>query len=283
MESKRYIELGLFLKSRRERLKPADFGLLFTGRRRTPGLRREEVALLAGIGLTWYTWLEQGRPIQVSSYTLECLSRVFSWNEEERNHVYRLAQLVPPVLPLRPGRPPESLQRLLDQLEGFPTLVADQSWGVVAWNQAATVVFGDLATMDERERNILWAVFAVPSYRHLMLDWEVHARNLVARFRSSFVQRIDDPRISQLVNELQTVSPEFACWWRDQEVQAQNEKQKRLQLPSGKILCFDILSLSVADVPGLTMIAHIPQRGTGTLEALTEILKKKPTPIRSWL
>jgi hypothetical protein len=207
-------ELGGFLKSRRARMTPEEAGLPPGARRRTPGLRREEVAQLAGIGLTWYTWLEQGRPIQVSSYVLDCLSRAFRLNGQERAHLYRLANQPLPKDGLSgPAAAGPALQHVLDSLGTCPSMITDRRWTVVAWNAAAALVFGDFTSMNERERNIVWAVFAVGRYRELMCDWQAHAKSLIARFRAACGTYADDPWLSELVGDLQAGSPEFAAWW----------------------------------------------------------------------
>jgi hypothetical protein len=272
-ESRRYVELGNFLKARRARLSPAAVGLPPGHQRRTPGLRREEVAQLAGIGLTWYTWLEQGRPIQVSSYVLECLSRVFYLNQDERLHLYVLARLLPPAHRLETAKAVSpALQNVLDTLKQCPSMITDDYWNVVAWNKEACLVFGDFSAMSDRERNVVWAVFAVDAYRDLMADWELHAKSLVARFRASFAKLVDDPWMASLVSDLQGRSPEFDQWWRMHEIQANSEKYKRLVMPDGTVLDFEINNFTVSDGSGLHMIVHSPKPGTPTRRTLQALL-----------
>jgi hypothetical protein len=272
-ESARYAELGGFLKARRARLSPAEVGLPEGNRRRTPGLRREEISQLAGISLTWYTWLEQGRPIQVSSYVLECLSRAFRLDGQERLHLYALARISPPSRdPGPPERASPALWRVLDRLDPCPSMITDRRWSAVAWNAAARAVFGDFEAMDERERNVVWAVFAEDRYRALMVDWELHAKALVARFRAACEGYAEDPWLLAMVEDLRERSPEFAGWWSLHEIQANGEKTKRLDHPTAGLLDFEINSFSAADGSGLTMIVHVPRPGTGTEERIRKLL-----------
>lgn len=159
-EITRYKELADFLKTRRSKVSPSQAGLSSSIRRRTPGLRREEIAQLAGIGITWYTWLEQGRPIQVSAQVVESLSRVLFLDKEERNHLYQLANLPLPIDTLTPQETVTPiLQHVLDSLYLSPAILINQRWNVIAWNQAACIVLGDFLHMSDRERNIVWAMF----------------------------------------------------------------------------------------------------------------------------
>ena len=179
-------ELADFLKTRRAKISPSQAGLSSASRRRTPGLRREEVAQLAGIGMTWYTWLEQGRNIHVSAQVIESLSRVLLLNEQERIYLYRLSNK---PLPLekpecKSGVSP-ILQHVLDNLVLCPSFYADQRWNVIAWNKAACLIFGDFMKMNDRQRNIVWGMFTDVYYRQLYVHWETHAKSLVGRFRST--------------------------------------------------------------------------------------------------
>jgi len=179
-------ELADFLKTRRAKISPSQAGLSSASRRRTPGLRREEVAQLAGIGMTWYTWLEQGRNIHVSAQVIESLSRVLLLNEQERIYLYRLSNK---PLPLekpecKSGVSP-ILQHVLDNLVLCPSFYADQRWNVIAWNKAACLIFGDFMKMNDRQRNIVWGMFTDVYYKKLYVHWETHAKSLVGRFRST--------------------------------------------------------------------------------------------------
>ena len=185
-EKYRYEELADFLKTRRSRILPSQVGLPEGPRRRTSGLRREEVAQLAGIGLTWYTWLEQGRPIRVSEQVIESLARVLLLDRQECRHLYMLAnQPLPPDIQEYGGTVSPILQHVLDSLTLCPSFIADQRWNVVAWNRAACAVLGDFHTMNVRQRNVVWAMFTDDYFKLLYADWEKNAKSLLGRFRST--------------------------------------------------------------------------------------------------
>lgn len=203
-EEHRRRELADFLKTRRANISPSQAGLPDGSRRRTPGLRREEVAQLAGVGLTWYTWLEQGRPIQASAQVIDNLARVLLLDRQERIHLCRLAnQPIPADISERPPVASPTLRHLLDSLPLCPSMIADRHWNVVAWNRAARMIFGKFSEAGEsgesgesgemglRERNIVWAMFADDRYKTLFTDWELHARELLGRFRATCGQYVE--------------------------------------------------------------------------------------------
>src|SRR6266545_1817139 len=203
-DSLRRKELAAFLRSRRERVTPEQVGLPTYGRRRTPGLRREEVAQLAGIGITWYTWLEQGRDIQVSVNVLERIAHALRLDGAERAHLFMLAHnRPPPVAALQRAHVTPAHQRLLESLAG-PAYLATPRWDVVAWNTALSAVFGDLTAIPVERRNMLWLVFASADHRATIPDWENDARAMVARFRIEFGRRRDDSSFLTLIDELRS-------------------------------------------------------------------------------
>jgi transcriptional regulator with XRE-family HTH domain len=185
--------LADFLQNRRARLHPEQFGLPTFQRRRARGLRREELAQLVGVGVSWYTWLEQGRDIQVSDQVLERLVSILQLNEEERRHLFLLARdLVP--LPNKQGSeryaPNTTTQTILDGFI-YPARLFDGRLNVVGWNESANQVFGDYASRSERERNALWFHFTHPSSRALLVHWEREARRCLAPFRARYDQSPD--------------------------------------------------------------------------------------------
>lgn len=210
-------ELADFLRSRRERISPQDVGLPSGARRRTPGLRREEVAALAGVGLSWYTWLEQGREISVSATFLENLSRTLKLDATERRHLFLLAhQRLPP----EPGKTwcivPPLVHRLMADLSQRPAYVLNLRWDVLAWNAAADKVFAFSSVPVER-RNLLWMLFTMPSMRVLLDPWKDQALQILSSFRRDFVRAPLDPEIGTLVKELEKVDTDFRTWWRQQD------------------------------------------------------------------
>ncbi len=272
-EMHRYKELADFLKSRRAKILPSQVGIPTGIRRRTPGLRREEVAQLAGIGLTWYTWLEQGRPIQVSTSVVESLSKVLLLNKQERRHLYLLAnQPLPPEVPGYQSAVNSALQHVLDSLILSPALVTDQRFNVIAWNKAACLIFGEFSEMNARQRNIVWAMFTDKRYKELYVDWNLYAKNLLGRFRSICGQYIEDAWIAQFIEELKTKSEEFNQWWPLHEIQNDTGLNKQLNHPDVGVLDFEICNFDVSDNSGLQMVVHSPLPETDTAEKIKNLL-----------
>src|ERR1700735_2181302 len=207
-------ELSDFLRNRRGRIAPADVGLPETNRRRTPGLRREEVAQLAGMSATWYTWLKQNRPIGFSSGVLDSLARVLRLDPAERMQLFQLA-LRQPVLESPSKRETVSplIRRLLGQTDPIPAFVLGRRWDVLAWNRAALAFFFDFERVPSNERNTLWLIFTNSALRSLLVDWRSRGQDTVARFRADYGRRAGDAHFVLLVERLKSVSPEFAEWW----------------------------------------------------------------------
>lgn len=264
-EKYRYKELADFLKTRRAKILPSQVGISTATRRRTPGLRREEVAQLAGIGITWYTWLEQGRPIRVSTQVIESLSKVLLLDKQERIHLYLLAnQPLPVDIPRYQGTVSPILQHVLDTLILCPSLVTDQRWNVIGWNKAACFMFGDFCEMNVRERNIVWAMFTDNKYKQLFVDWNLHAKGLLGRFRSTCGQYIEDSWLAQFIDDLEMQSTEFNLWWPLHQIESNSEKYKQLNHPIAGILDFEVSNFDVCDNSGLKLIVHTPVPETDT-------------------
>ncbi len=265
LNNNRYKELADFLKTRRAKIMPSQIGLPSTHRRRTPGLRREEVAQQAGVGLTWYTWLEQGRPIHVSASVLESLSRVLLLDKQERIHLYHLAnQSFPIDTEENQTTVNPALQHVLDSLVLCPSLVADQRWNVIAWNKEANLLFGDFTEMNVRERNIVWAMFTDKKYKQLFLDWNQYAKRLLGAFRASCGQYIEDAWLLQFIEDIKAQSTEFDSWWSLHDIESSSEKYKKLNHPTAGILDFEVNNFDVSDNSGVKLIIHVPSPGTDT-------------------
>lgn len=274
-EKHRYKELSDFLKTRRAKLLPSQVGLSTGTRRRTPGLRREEVAQLAGIGVTWYTWLEQGRPIHVSIQVIESLAKVLLLDKQERVHFYLLAnQPLPADIPGYQGAVSPILQHVLDSLILCPSFIMDQRWNVIAWNKAACLVIGDFSEMNirERERNVVWSMFTDNKYKKLFVDWNLHAKSLLGRFRSTCGQFIEDSCLAQFIDDLKTQSTEFNFWWSLHEIHSNSETYKQLNHPVVGILDFESSSFDVSGNSYLKMIVHTPLPGTDTAIKMKSLL-----------
>jgi transcriptional regulator with XRE-family HTH domain len=224
--------LGDFLRSRRTRLDPASFG--FAGRRRTPGLRREEVAQRANISPTWYTWLEQGRGGAPSAEVLDRIASALMLTNAEREHLFMLGLGRPPEVRYKPvdGVNPR-LQRLLDSFDASPAIIKTATWDVVAWNRAAAVVLTDYGTLPAGQRNILQFLFRDPAVRAKQHDWESVARFVVGAFRADVARAGIVSEAGELVAELRGFSAEFDALWQDNEVlgHGDGDSIKRLQHP----------------------------------------------------
>ena len=254
-------ELAAFLRTRRARLSPLDVGMPPTSRRRTPGLRREEVAQLAGIGVTWYTWLEQGRAISVSSHFLENVARALRLDPAERAHLFALAHhRPPPVVPVPSSRVTPALEHTLETIPN-PAYVKTARWDVLAWNTAMSTVLGDLGIVPAERRNMLWLVFSSPDHRRMMPDWADDARAMLAKFRLEFSRAGDDPAFASLVRELDDTSPEFHRWWAQHDVMGRGEGIKRFQHPTLGEIRFEHTSFIVEDAPDLRLVIYTPIAG----------------------
>jgi transcriptional regulator with XRE-family HTH domain len=204
-------ELAAFLRSRRDRLAPEAVGLPRGTRRRAPGLRREEVAQLAGVGVTWYTWLEQGRSINVSAQVLSAIARALRLSADERDHMFTLAGLPSPATERDEDVLTEALRAIVDNLEPLPAHVVTPRYDLLAWNQADARLLGDFGALPPERRNVLWLLFTEPAWRDMYGGWDGEtARQTVARFRRSFAAHVDDPSWQGLVDELSERSSEFS-------------------------------------------------------------------------
>jgi transcriptional regulator with XRE-family HTH domain len=266
------ISLAEFLQSRRARLSPAECGFS-GGRRRTPGLRREEVAQLAGVSVTWYTWLEQGRDIRVSSQALDGIARALRLDRAERQHLFMLAHGRPPALADRSHRTiSDAQQRMLDALAYSPAYIKTARWDIVGWNRAAALTFADYGKMEPHERNSVRLVFTHPAWRTLMVDWESDARRALATFRTDFGRAGNDPRFLELVEELNRLSPEFHQWWPRHDVRSHGEGIKSIQHPAVGRMMLEYTAFVVESEPDLSMIVYTPAPGTGTAEKIAILL-----------
>ncbi|RKG99496.1 XRE family transcriptional regulator [Corallococcus carmarthensis] len=256
-------ELARFLRSRRERLHPEDVGLSSGSRRRTPGLRREELARLADVGVSWYTWLEQGRDIHVSEPLLERLVVALRLTPTERLHLFELAHGRPAPRPVSsPDSVSDALQRLLDA-HPFPALVSTRRWDIVAWNAAATVLYADLAQPAAEERNGLWALFMNPDRRASMPSWEEAVRRAVAGFRMDAARAADRSEFDALVEKLQAASPEFARLWSEHDVVETPSMLKVILLPELGPIEFENVTLTYSEPDGreLRVSFYAPRPG----------------------
>jgi transcriptional regulator with XRE-family HTH domain len=248
--------LGTYLKDRRTKLDPATFGLPMT-RRRTPGLRREEVAQRANVSATWYTWLEQGRGGAPSPDVLDRIAHALMLTDVEREHIFLLGLGRQPEVryQAREGVTPR-LQRVLDALEFSPAIVKTCTWDIVAWNHAATVILANYPTIPVDQRNVLRLMFCDPKVRARQADWEGVARFIVGTFRADAARAGASREIEALVDELSQASPEFAAMWRDNDVRAYSESLKHLRHPELGMMALEHSVFAVDGRPDLSMIVY---------------------------
>lgn len=268
-------DAGEFLRSRRERLNPVDVGLPEGFRRRTPGLRREEVATLAGVGTTWYTWLEQGRDVHPSNEVLAALAAALRLDPVERQHLFALHNRAAPkrLLP-REEVVGEPLRRMLDSLISQPAFVLGRRWDVLAWNRAAEVVFGDYGRLEGDERNSLHLVFGNPDHRRMLVDWEPMARASLAMFRADCARYAGDPDFERLVALLKGLSPEFAQWWPLREVARPLSGCKRIDHPEAGRMLFEYSSFGVDDPTDTKLIVFTPLDEEDTARKINQLLRQ---------
>lgn len=250
-------ELGAFLSNCRARLQPAAFGLP-DGPRRTPGLRREEVALLAGVSVSWYTWLEQGRDIRASAETLERVARVLKLNRTEAEHLFALSSRLAP-----PGQADETvsdgLRRLVEAIDPIPAYIRNARLDILAWNGAIADLFVDYGSLHPHERNTLRLLFLYPPYRHQILDWEQMARGMMSTFRAARAKALDPAPFDRLVAELSELSEEFRAWWPHSDVRGFDEGSKRLHHPTRGHVAFTYIALVPEGRPDLSLVTYIPR------------------------
>jgi transcriptional regulator with XRE-family HTH domain len=277
MSAKTDTPLGAYLRDRRSRLDPAALGLSST-RRRTPGLRREEVAQRSNISPTWYTWLEQGRGGAPSADVLNRIARGLMLTEAEREHLFilGLGHLPDVKYKAADGVTPR-LQRLLDTLAVSPAIIKTATWDVVAWNRAAAVVLTDYGKLPPTQRNILRLVFCNPTIRAAQEDWEGTARFVVGAFRADAARAGAASEVGQLVDELCKLSPEFAALWRDNDVRVHGEGTKRLRHPTLGLIQLEYSGFAVDGRPDLGLIVYTPATDVDA-DRVRSLIKLTPLP-----
>ena len=255
-------ELAAFLRARRARLQPADVGLpadALPGRRRTPGLRREEVAELSGVGLTWYTWLEQGRDIPASAQVVEALARALRLSADDHRHLMDLAGLRPPApVNAAEAEAVARLQRLVDAATPNIASVYDVHFDYLAWNTPYRLVRQDPGTLPAGRRNLLWMMFTDAENRARMTTWDRAARVLLSQFRAAAGRRPGDPRFAELVTVLTEVSPQFRAWWDEYPVRHFRPAKVRIAHPQAGRITLEMFQLRLEDDPGQLMVMQIP-------------------------
>ncbi|QLY29833.1 helix-turn-helix domain-containing protein [Nocardia huaxiensis] len=256
----RQLQLGEFLRAQRAKLQPADVGLLPYGepsRRRTPGLRREEVAELSGVGLTWYTWLEQGRDVAASRQVIDALARTLRLDADQHRHLRFLAGFVEPD-----NQGPETdrarMQRLVDAVLPNPASVYDAAFDYLAWNSAYVQLRHDPLDTPPARRNLLWMMFTDNDNRARMPRWEFAARAVLSQLRDAMGRRPDDPRLTALVAGLRAESPEFRLWWEEYPVRRFRPATITVEHPSAGAIELELFQSRPVDDPALLLVVQVP-------------------------
>jgi transcriptional regulator with XRE-family HTH domain len=271
--------LGNFLRDRRTRLDPATFGFK-AGRRRTPGLRREEVAQRANISPTWYTWLEQGRGGAPSPDVLDRIATGLMLTEPEREHLFILAFGHPPEARYKghEGITPR-LQHVLDAMPASPAIIKTATWDVVAWNAAAAALLTDYSQLPPEQRNILRLIFSDERVRAAQEDWLGVARFAVGAFRADAARAGASAEVAQLVEELSRTSPEFEALWRNNDIAGHGEGIKRLRHPEIGRIELEFSTFSVEGRPDLNMMVFNPATSDGAARIRSLVAARTGQPI----
>ena len=275
-ETRRREELAQFLRTRRERLSPADAKLPWgDGRRRTPGLRREEVALMANVSVSWYTSLEQGRDVGPSAEVLGGIAGALKLSAQETRHLFVLAGKPPPRdVPAPPGTASPTLRRVLDDLGNSPAYAITAHGDLAYWNAAADATFSLSSPMPPpHERNVVWRLFVDPALRGLYEDWEPTAQTVLARLRADLAESPGDPRFVELVEDLKRESAEFREWWPRHDVVGEWDGRKRLVHEGVGRLVLEHTTLHSPADPDLRVLVHVASTAED-LARLKELMAK---------
>lgn len=267
-------ELGTFLRSRREQLVRAEHHLPPVGRNRTTGLRREEVSYLSGVSVTWYTWLEQGRPINPSRQVLDAVAGTLVLSPAEHAYVLSLAGYAP-AQPADLGpvaEAPPHLQRLLDGLGTSPAFAVARDWGIAGWNRAYEALYPNVTTVAPAERNLLWLVFTDPHVREMLPDWHADSRHFLAEFRAEAGPLLGHPAHAALVAKLLDASPEFREGWEGRDVERFASRERRFHHPVVGELVFEHHRLTPSDHPDLHLVIYTPAPGSDTAARLARLV-----------
>jgi transcriptional regulator with XRE-family HTH domain len=257
-ERSRRAELGGFLKARRAKLRPEDVGLPPGPRRRTPGLRREEVALLAGVGISWYTWLEQGRPINASWQVLDAVAGCLQLDTPERWHLYRLAEAMPLRAWAKATVIPEVVRDVLRSLDPLPAVLINGRFDIIETNVAHEEMFWNWHSLPCVHKNLLWCAITEPRAREMLLNYDEEIPYMVARMRAAYAQHIGEPEWDEDIRRLTVLSKEFAELWALHEVAGPAARTLRFRHSEAGLMTLTRTELDVTAVPGLRIAAYSP-------------------------
>ncbi|MCH6264479.1 helix-turn-helix transcriptional regulator [Neobacillus citreus] len=270
--------LSEFLKAKRSKLLPQMVGLPSGSRRRTPGLRREEVAQIAGVSTTWYTWLEQGRDIKVSASVLDAISDALQLNKDEKKYLYALAleEGADPVISnIEETIISPSLKRILQELQYCPTIITDRRLFIVGWNLAAAKVFLDFEQIPKEDRNLIELLFSRKEFKSLAVNWEHFVKGFIAIFRSYYGQYVADKWYIQFIEDMEQTYPEFRLLWNEGEVSSAPEMQIDFRHAKAGKMVFNLTSLQVQGNNDLRCSVYTPADNTATETKLKRLMENK--------
>lgn len=271
-------ELSAFLKSRRAKILPESVGLAPGGRRRTPGLRREEVAQLAGVSTTWYTWLEQGRDIRMSASVLDCIANALQLTSDERKYVFALAmESGSGAVPFQEERTEISqpLKKIMDELRFCPTIITDRRYFIVGWNEAAAHVFLDFEQIPFEKRNLISLLFTRKELQRLAVNWEHFVRGFLAIFRAYYGQYMEDDWYDRFLEEMKQVHPGFEQLWQESEVKSAPEVLIEFRHAKAGKMLFHLTSLQVQGSSDLRCSIYTPAPDSLTENKLQKLMGKE--------
>jgi transcriptional regulator with XRE-family HTH domain len=251
-------ELGKFLKARRARLSPEDFGMSGGPRRRTPGLRREEVALLAGVGVTWYTWLEQGRKINASVQVLDAVATTLCLDRAEREHLYSLAEATPLLMGAARGPVPDEIREIVRCLDPLPATLTNGRFDTLLTNEASDGLFLDWHSLPCVHKNSLWCLVTEPAAREKLPQYETEVRYVVARLRAAYARNVGDPEWEEDIHRLSGLSREFAELWARHEVADPEPRVRTVIHPKAGPVTFTLSELQIPTMPEARLMVYTP-------------------------
>lgn len=265
-------ELGGFLRKRREELIRADYDLPPVRRSRVTGLRREEIAYRAGVSVTWYTWLEQGRDINPSRQVLDSIARNMRLSAAEHDYVLSLAGYSPnqphDVVPVTA---PPHIRRLLDAQRDSPAFAVSPDWAIAGWNRAYEVLYPNVARVDPDDRNLLWLIFTDPYVRRMLPDWEVTSRHFLAEYRAQAGPLLGHAAHVSLVTRLLDQSPEFTRAWEEHQIERFSSRERTFRHPEVGDLVFEHHRLIPSDLPDIHVVVYVPLPDNETREKLQRL------------
>jgi transcriptional regulator with XRE-family HTH domain len=270
--------LSAFLKSKRAKIQPQSIGLPIGTRRRTPGLRREEIAQIAGVSTTWYTWLEQGRDINVSSLVLDSIATALRLNNDERKYLYDLAIEANTNISQQEvlhTKIPSSLERILKELKYCPTLITDRHFQIVGWNQAAAHVFLDFEQIPSEQRNLIRLVFTRKELRSLAVNWEHFVKGFLAIFRAYYGQYVGDEWYNRFLEEMNDLHPEFQTLWEESQVSMAPEILIEFRHAQAGKMLFNLTSLQIQGDMDLRCSVYTPVEESSTEAKLKRLMEKR--------